>query len=94
MPARLSEREIASALATLPGWRVEGGAIGRDWALPDFAAAFALAGRIAEVAEALGHHPDVTFGWGRVSVSATTHDVGGLTALDVALARRIDAVAG
>ncbi|MCQ8277892.1 4a-hydroxytetrahydrobiopterin dehydratase [Acetobacteraceae bacterium KSS8] len=94
MAGRLSPREIATALETVPLWRLDGNAILRDWTLPDFAAAFALVGRIALVAEALDHHPDIAFGWGRVAVSVATHDAGGLTALDIELAKRIDAVAG
>ena len=91
MPTRLlSESEIAAALESVR-WRREESELVREWKLPDFAAAMALVNRVAELAEAADHHPDIlVHGWNRVRLSLTTHSAGGLTERDFALARRID----
>lgn len=92
-PARLGESEIALRLATLPGWTVRDGRLRRAFAFRDFAEAFAFMTAAAGAAEALGHHPDWSNAYNRVTVELTTHDAGGLTALDFALATRLDALA-
>ena len=80
-----------------PGWAqvVRGGvpALERHWRLPDFAQAMALAQAVAELAERLNHHPDLHVGWGRLAVVWTTHDAGGVTALDLHAARATDELA-
>ena len=53
----------------------------------------ALANAVAELAERLNHHPDLQVGWGQVGVRWTTHDAGGVTALDLQAARQTDALA-
>ncbi len=69
----------------------EGSEIVREWKLADFAAAMALVNRVAELAEAADHHPDIlVHGWNSVRLRFTTHFAGGLTKRDFALARRID----
>ncbi len=92
---RLSEAEIAAALATLPGWllRDDGKAIHRAFTFADFAAAFAFMTRVALEAERADHHPEWSNVWNRVAITLTTHDAGGLSARDVALARVIDGFA-
>ncbi|MFE6963530.1 4a-hydroxytetrahydrobiopterin dehydratase [Agromyces sp. NPDC057679] len=59
----------------------------------DFAASVRLLDAVAVEAEAAGHHPDVRLGWGRIAFELSSHDVGGVTARDLALARRIDELA-
>lgn len=59
----------------------------------DFAAAVRLLDTVAIEAEAAGHHPDVQLGWGRIAFELSSHDVGGVTSRDLALARRIDGLA-
>lgn len=92
-PERLSQREIARRLATLPGWTARDGRLHRAFAFRDFAEAFAFMTAAAREAEALGHHPDWSNAYNRVTVDLTTHDAGGLTDLDFALATRLDALA-
>lgn len=75
----------------LPGWRREGAALVRDYAFEDFAGALAFVNAVGAIAEREGHHPDVELGWGRVRLRFTTHDAGGLTERDYALARMVDA---
>jgi 4a-hydroxytetrahydrobiopterin dehydratase len=90
--ARSSESEIASALAELPAWSRVGDTIERVAECADFAAAIALVVRIGFLAEAADHHPDLDVRWRRVRVACTTHDCGGLSARDFALAHAIDVV--
>jgi 4a-hydroxytetrahydrobiopterin dehydratase len=56
----------------------------------NFAAALEFVNRVGEIAERHDHHPDITFGWGYVEIALTTHDRGGLTAFDFAVAKEID----
>jgi 4a-hydroxytetrahydrobiopterin dehydratase len=65
----------------------------REWELADFAAAIAFVNRVAEVAEAANHHPDIELhGWNKVRLRLSTHSEGGVTAADLDMARRIDAL--
>jgi 4a-hydroxytetrahydrobiopterin dehydratase len=73
-------------------WTERDGCLIREWRTPDFLTAHALVNAMVGPAEALGHHPDITFGWGYVRVVLTTHDAGGLTELDRRLAGAIDEV--
>ena len=75
-------------------WRREGEAIVRDLRLADFAAAITFVERVAELAEAANHHPDIlVHGWNKVRLTLSTHSEGGITAADLALAEHIDALA-
>lgn len=89
-PVPLSQDQIARLPAELPDWRLENGKLHRDLRFADFNAAFGFMARVALVAESLGHHPEWSNVWNRVTIDLTTHDAGGLTELDVQLARRID----
>jgi 4a-hydroxytetrahydrobiopterin dehydratase len=85
------------ALKGLPGWTaVEGGrdAIARTYRFVDFNAAFGFMSRVAMKAERLDHHPEWFNVYNRVDVTLTTHDAGGVTALDVRFATFMDAAAG
>ena len=76
-------------------WSERPDALERDFSFEDFAGAIAFVNRVAEVAEELNHHPDIfVHGWNKVRLTFSTHDAGGLTDKDHALARRIDEVAG
>ena len=86
----LSDEQITAALED-SAWRREGDALVRDWRLADFAAAIALVERVAEVAEAANHHPDIlVHGWNKVRLTLSTHSEGGITAADLALAQQLD----
>ncbi len=72
-------------------WRRDGDAIVRDYELADFVAAIELVDRVAELAEAANHHPDIlVHGWNNVRLTLSTHSHGGLTESDFDLAERID----
>jgi 4a-hydroxytetrahydrobiopterin dehydratase len=89
---RLTDEQIASAVVQT-AWEREGDTLVRDVRVEDFAAAIALVNRIAALAEAANHHPDIlVHGWNRVRLTLTTHSEGGaITQSDVDLAREIDA---
>lgn len=94
--AVLSESERAEALAGLEGWRYDGAreAIARTFRFADFGEAFGFMARVALEAEKADHHPDWTNVWNRVDIALTTHSEGGVTARDIALAQRIEEIAG
>ena len=90
------EREQALADLAARGWApVEGrDAIAKRFDFADFSAAFGWMTRVAMAAEQLNHHPEWSNVYRRVEVTLTTHDAGGLSALDLALAARMDRLAG
>jgi 4a-hydroxytetrahydrobiopterin dehydratase len=90
MRKRLSETEIAAALATLPGWTRQGETIVRRYTFATFAEGIRFVDRVSVLADAADHHPDIDIRWTTVTMSLSTHSAGGLTANDVALAARID----
>ena len=91
MVQKLSPSELDTALAGLDGWtfdeKVE--AIGRQFRFKNFSEAFAFMTRVALAAEAMGHHPDWSNTYDKVSIALSTHDAGGVTKKDVELAGRI-----
>jgi len=90
----LSSSQIADLAADLPSWSLVGGKLHRELRFTDFSQAFGFMARVALAAEQLGHHPEWSNVWNRVVIDLTTHDTGGLSDLDLALARRIDALVG
>lgn len=95
-PARLDGETRRAALEALAaaGWEpVEGrDAVVRRFRFPDFSAAWGFMARVALLAERMDHHPEWSNRYGRVEIALTTHDAGGLTERDLALARAIDAL--
>ena len=93
--ACLDEAQRAAALARLPEWRLrdDGLAIERSFRFADFSQAFGFMTRVALLAEKADHHPEWSNVWNRVTLVLTTHDAGGLSARDVALAEAIDRIA-
>ena len=90
MATLLSAETVAELPQTLPGWQVQAGRLHRELQFADFVAAFGFMAQVALVAEALGHHPDWSNSWNRVVIDLTTHDLGGLSNLDLELAQRIN----
>ena len=95
MPAPLSPEEVATALEGLHGWTLEEEGLGirKRFEFLDFGQAWGFMSRSALVAERLGHHPEWFNVWSLVDVRLSTHDAGGLTALDMQLAEAMDAIA-
>lgn len=92
-PALLSPDELLTLLAELHAWEHVDDRIRRSFRFESFAAAFGWMSEIAIHAERMNHHPEWSNVYSRVDVELTTHDVGGLSMLDVELARRMDAAA-
>ncbi len=92
-PARLSEPELDEALTSLPAWRRDGGHLRRTLRFADFETAIGFMVTVAPHARELNHHPEWSNVYATVEIALTTHDVGGLSALDVELAGRIDDLA-
>ncbi|MCG6496812.1 4a-hydroxytetrahydrobiopterin dehydratase [Kitasatospora sp. A2-31] len=88
--ARLTEDEIAAAMAGLPEWTRDGDTITRTADARDFPAAIRVVVAVADEAESLDHHPDIDIRWRTLRFALSTHSAGGLTALDFTLAARID----
>jgi 4a-hydroxytetrahydrobiopterin dehydratase len=88
--------EVHEHLAKRPGWQLssDGKAIERKFRFADFRTAFAFMTRVALAAERADHHPEWSNVYNRVDVRLTTHDAGGLTERDFALAAEMDAAAG
>ncbi len=91
----LSDAQIEQRLRGGGDWRRgEGQSIARELSFADFAAAIVFVNRVAELAEAANHHPDIlVYGWNKVRLTLSTHSQGGITEADFALAGQIDAVA-
>lgn len=94
MAGLLSDADLAVALARLPGWSRAGNAIAKQFQFRDFRAAIWFINAGAVAADAMDHHPEWTNVYNRVAVTLTTHDAGGVTAKDVALAEALDRAAG
>ena len=84
--------EIAEALSGLSGWACENKELTRRFAFEDFASALAFVNTASEFAEAADHHPDIKLGWGYAEFAITTHDRGGITDVDIALAKTINSI--
>jgi 4a-hydroxytetrahydrobiopterin dehydratase len=94
MIEQLTEDERAAALDALGEWDYDDArdAITRQFLFADFSQAFAFMARVALLAEKQDHHPEWSNVWNRVDILLTTHDAGGLSRRDVAMATAIDAL--
>lgn len=90
LETKLTETQISERLTKLTGWTLEAGAITRTFTLKDFTAALTFVGAVGYLAEAAGHHPDIVINYNRVKLALSTHDAGGITEYDFALAAQIN----
>jgi 4a-hydroxytetrahydrobiopterin dehydratase len=86
----LDDDAVSAALADLPHWERDGDAIVRRAELPSFPVAIEVVGRVGAIAEQRDHHPDIDIRWRTLTFRCSTHSAGGLTALDLALAKAIE----
>jgi 4a-hydroxytetrahydrobiopterin dehydratase len=86
----LTESEITSALHDLPGWSVVEGMIAKTYVFKTYKDGLVFAVAVGNWADSLNHHPDIIIGYQKVTISLTTHDLGGIGPLDVDLAREIE----
>ena len=89
----LNDSELEALATTLPAWTIKDKKLQRQFRFKDFSRAWGFMTRVALLAEQQNHHPTWQNSYGRVWISITTHDTGAITALDVRLARAIDALA-
>lgn len=90
---RLSDIEVQREINALEGWSRRGEAIVKTFEFATFPLGIAWVARVAEAAEAANHHPDLDVRYTRIMATLSTHDSGGVTARDFALARALDALA-
>ena len=88
----LQTDEVERELAGLNGWQVENGQLVKKMKFQNFAAALDHVNKVGVLAEAADHHPDIKLGWGYAEFALMTHDRGGITDVDFALAKKIDAI--
>ena len=89
-----SEEQVQQFLQQSPGWQRVHGKLHREYRFADFAGAFAFMARVALVAEKTDHHPEWCNVYNRVTVDLVTHEVGGISERDFALAQAMDAFSG
>ena len=89
--ATLSSDQIAARLGSLPGWEFKDNAISKRFRFKDFMTGIAFVSRVAEIAEAADHHPDILINYTRITLSCSTHSEGGVTDKDLRLAESIEA---
>ncbi len=88
--AKLSEDQIKEKLKALPGWEYKNNAISKTFKFKEFLHGIEFVQKVAEMAEAADHHPDITINYTRVTFSCSTHDAGGVTDKDFKLAQNIE----
>ena len=93
--SRLLAKERNAALKALPGWVYDaaGRAIVKEFRFKDFSEAFGFMAEVALAVQVANHHPDWSNGYNRVTIALSTHDEGGVSGKDIALAQKIEAIA-
>lgn len=87
----LSDIAIQRELGSLTGWSRRGDLLTRTYQFRNFSDSLSFVNRVGELAERANHHPDIDIRYSKVTLSLSTHDAGGITQNDIALARAIDA---
>jgi len=90
---RLTGDEIELALSQLAGWQLQAGKLHREYRFRDFVEAWGFMTSAALVIQQMDHHPEWSNVWAEVRIDLVTHDAGGVTRMDVELARKIEALA-
>ena len=91
--SKLSDAEIGTRLAEISGWEVADGQLTKTFTFADFVQSMQFVNRLAQAAEDADHHPDIDIRYSKVTVAVSTHDAGGITEKDFALAQEADASA-
>jgi 4a-hydroxytetrahydrobiopterin dehydratase len=87
---KMNSAQIKDGLERVPEWKRRRQVISRTYQFKDFVAAMRFVNAVAKCAERAEHHPDIDIRWNRVTLGLTTHDAGGLTEKDFALAQQLD----
>jgi len=88
--AKLTDTEITDRLKSLAGWQYKDNAISKLYRFKEFMDGIRFINRVAEMAEAADHHPDILINYTRVTFTCTTHSEGGVTEKDFMLAEQIE----
>lgn len=88
--AKLTPNEIATKIKTLAGWEYKDNAISKRFQFKSFMDGIHFIGKVAEMAEKADHHPDILVNYKRIAFTCSTHDAGGVTEKDFALATEIE----
>ncbi len=91
-PDRIEPADLQTAIENLPGWSLKNSKLHRDFEFADFSSAWGFMSRAALIAEKMDHHPEWSNVYNRVSIDLSTHDAGGITRLDLELARKMSAL--
>ena len=89
---KLSDEDIAGRVAELDDWEIAAGKLTKTFSFDTYKDGVVFGSAVGYVADKLNHHPDLTIGYGKVTVSVNTHDVGGISPYDFELAKRIEAL--
>ncbi|HNU08949.1 MAG TPA: 4a-hydroxytetrahydrobiopterin dehydratase [Pyrinomonadaceae bacterium] len=89
---KLNPYEIGEKLAGLTGWGEADGFLRKRFEFANFSDSLEFVNKVGEIAERHDHHPDITFGWGYAEIALTTHDRGGITDFDFAVAGDIESI--
>lgn len=87
---KLTQTELDTAIAQLSEWKLVNAKLNKTFKFKDFVAAFGFMTKVAIVSEKMDHHPELFNVYNRVVIDLTTHDAGGISALDIDLAKKID----
>ncbi len=90
---KMTEEQVLGALKGVPDWTETGGQIHRTYQFKDFVEAMKHVNAMAAYAESVQHHPDMLIRWNKVTLTVSTHDAGGITEKDFALAAKADELA-
>lgn len=90
MPQKMTQSDVESALAGLPGWSIEGDAIARTFTFTDHIEAMGFVTKVGIAAEVADHHPELTLLYNTVRIKLWSHDAAGVTQRDLKLAARIN----
>jgi 4a-hydroxytetrahydrobiopterin dehydratase len=94
MRTKLSDLEIRRAVGSLPGWARKGDALMKTYSFARFADGIRFVDGVAVIADGMNHHPDIDVRYTKITFSLSTHDAGGITQLDLDLAKAIEDAAG
>ena len=90
---KMSDAEVSAAMGQLAGWSVQDGKLHREYKFADFPHAFGFMATAAPAIEKMDHHPEWSNVYNRVAIDLSTHDAGGITQKDFALARLLEGIA-
>jgi 4a-hydroxytetrahydrobiopterin dehydratase len=90
MKQALTASEIKEVLQSIPGWTLQDGKLTREWTFKDFVQAMEFVNQLATLAETAQHHPDIDIRYNRVRLGLISHDAGGVTQRDSAMAKQIN----